>query len=59
MPKDRGRIEKPLGGKWRAIGYTSIGKEIKLGTFDNRDDAVAALRKYVTDRSNYGHGFKK
>jgi hypothetical protein len=58
MPRDHGRVEKPLGGKWRAIGYTSIGKDIRLGTFDTRDDAVAALRKYVTDRRDYGHGRK-
>jgi hypothetical protein len=58
MPKTYGRVEYGTKSKkWRAIGYTKVG-ETKLGEYDTRDEAVVTLRRYVTDRSNYGHGSK-
>lgn len=58
MPKTYGRVEYGTASKkWRAIGYTKAG-ETTLGKYDTRDEAVKELRRYVEDRSNYGHGFK-
>lgn len=58
MPRTYGRVEYgSQSKKWRAIGYTKLG-EHKLGEYDTRDEAVKELRRYVEDRSTYGHGSK-
>jgi hypothetical protein len=48
MPREYGRVHKPLRGRWRAIEYVGKG-ERKIGEYDTRDEAVAALQARIRE----------
>jgi hypothetical protein len=46
--REYGHIRKPLRGRWQAIEYRG-GRDVKIGEYDTREEAVAALQSRIAE----------
>ena len=58
MPREYGRVHKPLRGRWQAIEYRGK-RDVKIGDYDTREEAVTALQARIAEiRAKGGKGIE-